>query len=450
MTRDILVGLDLGSTSFKAVAVSLDGDELAMASVATPWDRSELGTTMSATATEAAAQDVLRQCLDQISDPRVIAAGMTGMAEAGFLVDDAGAVWSDAYAWFDERGRAEREQLSAELTSRWFSSMTGLPLSVRCSAIKIKASAASRASMNGVRWESLPEWIARRFGGEPRAELSLAARTGLMNIHTHDWEPDLLSWSGVDADRMAQPQRAGATWGIGRSGSLLDGAVLTVAGQDHVCAAIGTRAQGDSDVLDSIGTGEAVLCASEPLDASTTLRAVGAGLTVGVHVVPDRHLVMAGLGTGGRLSTVLTLLGVMTREQLEQLNSSADFSGGTRETAEWAAEIVHDGAATSRVPENIEEPVAAWQSAVAAAGVRLDDAIDRLERFSGEHDRVVSTGGWYRSIPFRRLRTASVRRRLNISSVTEATGVGAALIAGVAADVYPHALSVPEPAVEKL
>lgn len=450
MAGDILLGLDLGSTSFKAVAVSTAGSELASFSVPTPWDREERGTTMSPVAATAAAEAVIRGCLDQLDNARVVSAGVTGMAEAGFLSNDVGVEQTPAYAWFDDRGAVQAHQLSADVTSGRFSGTTGLPVSVRCSAVKIKHAATEGLSLRRLRWESLPEWMARHLTGVQRAELSLAARTGLFDIHASDWSRELLDWVGLESEHMPPVQRAGTPWGTGLPGTPLDGAMITVAGHDHVCAAIGAGGRRDTDVLDSIGTGEAVLCTSGDLDEGATRLAVEAGLTVGVHVVPDRKLLMAGLGTGGRLSTVLRVLGVFTRDALRRLDAELPVSRSSVSPTGWAVEVVRDGTARSPLPERIENPAAVWQAAIEAAGARLDEAIDRIERFSGEHDRVLTTGGWYRSAPFRRLRQSSVRRRLQLPAVTEATGLGAALMGGVAAELFPDPLTVPEPILEEL
>ncbi len=138
------------------------------------------------------------------------------------------------------------------------------------------------------RFYSVGEWVIRRLGGRPVAELSLASRTGLFDLAAA--RP--VGCRAGPARPAGTAARAGAGRNPGRLGDGPDvpaglrGAVLTVAGHDHQVAAYATGAAVDGALLDSLGTAEALVrfCrAPVPPDDVDALTA--AGLSIGWAVV---------------------------------------------------------------------------------------------------------------------------------------------------------------------
>lgn len=450
---DVLVGIDLGTTSFKAVAFAIDGEEIAVGRMPAPWSRNVDGTTMTAEALAACAEAVLKACLVQVPHYRVLSVGVTGMAEAGFLTDRNGTVLGPAYAWLDERGTSEAAVLKEDFQAEQFNSITGLPVTPRCSAVKLRWMNRLRPEGKaGLHWESLPEWMVKHLGGRRQPELSLAARTGLLDIHAGDWYEDLVGWAGLDTSAMITPAPAGQSWGhIRADHPHAAGAYLTVAGHDHVCAALGAGAIREFDAFDSLGTGEAVIRSAGAMNRDAVGRAVTAGLTVGIHVIPGRLLLMAGLGTGARLSGVLTALGVNSAEErlhLEEQAAKAD--GPVPSSAQWAVEIVCKGLSATAIPEALDDKAAIWRAALYAAGHRLVYALTLLEQFAGPHERVIGAGGWFQSSAFNHTRRKILGRSITLPRTTEATGRGAAILAGVACGIYESAVKAPAPFSEEL
>ena len=86
------------------------------------------------------------------------------------------------------------------------------------------------------------------------------------------------------------------------------------------------------------------------------------------------------------------------------------------------------------------DPVAVWRGAIEA--VRARSGADRpVDEVAGPHTRLVVTGGWARDPAV----LAAKRRRGAIETplVVEAGCRGAALLAGVAAGLYPSADDLP-------
>ena len=101
-----------------------------------------------------------------------------------------------------------------------------------------------------------------RLGGRQVSELSLSSRTGLLDL-----EPAgavrRRARVGRTCPTTSSPSVVLAGTDAGRSdGAALpgtDGAVLTVAGHDHLVAGVGVGVIAPGDVLDSCGTAEALV-----------------------------------------------------------------------------------------------------------------------------------------------------------------------------------------------
>src|SRR5258705_1506 len=79
--------------------------------------------------------------------------------------------------------------------------------------------------------------------------------TGMFDVVEGRWWNEALAWSGAPAGLLPEPVLAGTA--AGRAGDAVRaarGAVLTVAGHDHLVAAVGAGAVEAGDVLDDCGT----------------------------------------------------------------------------------------------------------------------------------------------------------------------------------------------------
>ena len=111
----------------------------------------------------------------------VVAIGIAGMGEAGVLIDARGRPLGRILAWHDPRG--DVDAVRREIGEEAFQRAVGMRLNAQPSLAKIVWSRrASADAASAVRFLSLPEWAVYRLGGLPVSELSLASRTGLLDI----------------------------------------------------------------------------------------------------------------------------------------------------------------------------------------------------------------------------------------------------------------------------
>ncbi len=444
-----LVGLDVGTTSGKAVVMTPDGREVASGRAPTPWTTDAHGTRTGAdelvVAARSALADTVAAAQDVTGQPgRIAGVGVASMAESGVLLDARGDAVAPVIAWHDTRDRAETDDLRAELGGE-FSVRTGLPLRQQWSLTKHRWQLDhDEAAARAVRRLGVAEWIVHALGGDPVSEQSLASRTGWLDLSRRCWWDEALAWSGAAPSLLPELVACGEPVGTGHDRwdvPGLAGATLTVAGHDHQAAAIGADAARLHAELDSCGTAEAFVRTVPPGLPAADIRALtDAGITVGWHALPE-HWCLLGATRGGLvLQRVLALLG-LGRAELPALDAAALDADPGELTVTGA-----DGSevALRHVGDDVD-PARVWRAALSAAVEAGRDIHDAMTRASGAHQDLVVTGGWAHSTGVLALKRRALGA-LRIPQVGEAGARGAALLAGSAAGVYATPADYPRPA----
>jgi xylulokinase len=273
----LLLGIDVGTTSIKAVVYRPDGIAVASASLPTPthvprprwayYRPHELWDTVVS---------VIRRALEHVPDPRQIASvAVASVAESGVLLDAAGQPTTDSIAWFDTRTQPQAEWLAARVGQDALFARTGLSLQPIFSLNKLlwHRQHEPEAWARSVRWLLLADYIAFRLCGEGATDLSLASRTLMLNLHERRWDVVTLAEAEIDPDLLA-PLVPGGT-ALGKV----------------------TAAAAEATGLNSLGTAEAIfLPIAEPL---TDPQAGRQGYSQGAHVAGGGYYVFAGQYTSG-------------------------------------------------------------------------------------------------------------------------------------------------------
>jgi sugar (pentulose or hexulose) kinase len=436
--RQLLVGIDVGTTYCKALVLDAEGEELGEARERTPWRRVPTGAELDPRAIASTALAVATRALGESPAGEVAAVGIAGMAETGVLLDRRGEPVSPAIAWHDVRGADEARAIGAEIGRRRFSAETGLPASPLCSLSKLRWQRShAPGSDAAVRWLGVPEWVACSLGAGGVAELSLASRTGLLSLRDHGWWAEALAWLGVPEGFLADPVPAGTP--VGRVGDALPvarDAVITVAGHDHVTAMVGAGATAEGDVLHSSGTADVfVRTVREPLEPDRIVDAVANGVTVGCHVIPERWALLGGNKLNVSLASVLQLLGVDGQAERDALDAAAAELApaerslrleGVGDTGPMALHGIVPGMNRAHV----------WRAALEAGADLSAAALARSDAVGGPRTRIVGTGGGGRGAAARAVKEERLGP-IEWSPVQEATARGAAVVAGIAAQLYP-------------
>ena len=396
--RDAFVGLDLGTTSIKAVAFDQDDRELAQATVRTPTHPVSTGAQYDAEELWDAACSVLRSVTESLRQAGYAAVGIAtaSMGESGVLVDVHGRPVLPVIAWFDRRTETQvadwLDVIGPEPTVR----IGGVPPRAVFGAMKMQWTRDNEpeAWKRGRRWLNMADWAAFRLTGEMATDYSLASRTMLFDVARRCWSDDLLDAAGLSVDRLCPVVQSGSAVGsvtadAAEATGLPAGCVVGAGGQDHVCAALALGVTEPAMLLDSIGTAEAFFLVTDGFDASGRLAAAAVGQ--GVHVEPGRTYAMTGLQQGGgRIDARRRALGM----------AWDDFLATSQ-----AAAVVHD------VAQDGERRIAEMLDAAGVSSVRH-----------------LATGGGSRNDQLIAAKRSISGRDIEVAEQTQATALGAAIL----------------------
>ena len=438
VVRGLLIGIDVGTTTTKAMAIdSISGNVVAAAKAPTRWDVgafSEVQTDIDRFADDAIA--VMAQAAEQVPTAPVLGIGITGLAETGAVIDHRGRAITPAMAWYDQRGKDELAALPADFHER-FSAVTGLAYKSECSFSKLLWLRKQGVTIeSGDTWANALEYIAFRLTGVRTTEPSLASRTGLLDQAAVTAWNEALDLIGVDSTFLPAVTSAGTTIGhaLELAPGRLRGAAVTVAGHDHLVGAVGAGATGVDDLYDSCGTAD-VIVRTVPRTLTNDERAglVGRGLSAGRHVLPGATAILGATRSGLVLGRILAMLGasdLSARRALADawIKRSVDASKvSVEEPAGWTNEVtvrLRDSATQAEV----------WEAAMDYVLDQTSDLLQSIEQTAGPYENAIAAGGWSRLDGVFRGK-AGLMPGLRCSPVDEAGARGAALFAAQAAGV---------------
>lgn len=300
--KTALLGLDVGTTTAKAVLFDETGTELARAASKpypnhTPhpgWveqDPEEIWQ---------AVLNVLRGVMSQAGENvRVTALCMAAQSGSLLPADDNGEPVYPLITWMDGRTEALvagwREagiQESIKPLSGW-SLYPGLCLPtiawLRDHDPMTFAAARQYFSVN--------DFIAYRLCGEMVNNPSNGGGMQLVDIHAADWHIDLCTLAGITPDQLSPIQPSGSIIGeikaeVCRDSGLTAGAVLVNGGHDQVCTALGLGINDPGKLLLACGTAWVFTGVTDSPD----MNRVPASLDLNFHILPERWTISQSLG----------------------------------------------------------------------------------------------------------------------------------------------------------
>ncbi len=428
MSTPLLVGLDVGTTAAKASVFTLGGERVGGGRAPLAWTTAPGRAEVTAPELLSTARSALTAALTGV-EGRVVGLGVTSMGEAGAATDPRGAVLGPVVAWHDERDHAEVRELQEEIGAEALGTVAGLPLRRQWTLTKVRWLRRHLGLPREMRWSSVAELVVQHLGARPASDVSLASRTGWLDVTRGTWWDEGVAFSGIESRHLAPLVPSGTRLGTA-DGTVpgLRGAVLTTAGHDHQAAALGAGAAGPREVLDSSGTAEALLRTVEgAVSPSDMQRLTAAGMTVGRHVLPGRWCLLAATEGGLALERLLRLLGRPRGDELERAAAAA-APGGLRVTGVGSPALTVGGI------DDQASPASLWAAATDAVTADAARLLTRMNAVVGPHERLVVTGGWARSSSL-----MEAKRRhfgpLTRSAHDEPGTRGAALLAGAAAGV---------------
>jgi glycerol kinase len=266
MTKYILA-LDQGTTSSRAIVFNHNGEILTVAQKEfqqifpqPAWvehDAEEIWSSQIGVANEALARIDIRA-----SD--IAAIGITNQRETTIVWDrKTGKPIHNAIVWQDRRTAAECDQLKAAGHEAIFQHKTGLVIDAYFSGTKLKwlldrvPGARQKAERGELAFGTVDSWLIWKLtqGKLHITDATNACRTLLFNIHTLDWDHELLSLLDIPRSLLPQVRSSSEVYGYTSEGLL--GSRIPIAGiaGDQQAATFGQASLKSGMAKNTYGTG---------------------------------------------------------------------------------------------------------------------------------------------------------------------------------------------------
>lgn len=220
-----ILALDQGTTSSRAILfdksgsiVSLAQKEFTQLFPQAGWvehDANEIWSTQFGVAAEAISKAGL-------SVENIAAIGITNQRETTIVWDrTTGNPIYNAIVWQDKRTAAFCDSLKAKGTHKMIQQKTGLVVDAYFSATKIKwvldnvIGARDKANKGDLCFGTVDSWLLWKFtkGMVHATDVSNASRTMLCNIHTLQWDPELLEVFSIPASMLPEIRSSSEVYG---------------------------------------------------------------------------------------------------------------------------------------------------------------------------------------------------------------------------------------------
>jgi len=255
------IGLDLGTTGVKALALGHAGEVLGESRA----DLVEAHDGWQPVAeVERATGAVLRKLMGRVSGEPV-ALGVSGAMHTLLPTDAAGEPIDAVMTWAHGGGdveTADRDDAAGDALYRRTGCPPG-PLYHRRRIPRYRDRLNRSGAASVARWSGLKEHIARRLTGVMVSDRAIASATGLLNLHQRGWDAEALRRAGI-ADRGALPDLiepthvAGRISDAGAAWTGLPAHLPVIAGaSDGALANLGAGATTGEPIL-TVGTSAAV------------------------------------------------------------------------------------------------------------------------------------------------------------------------------------------------
>jgi len=237
------------------------------------------------------------------ADP-VQAMAVSVLGEAVVAVGSDGHALAPSPVSFDARARRQAAAFAQAFGAEVIYTLTGQPVHPMFSIQKIAWWRAEDPALFAAAWKFLcfGDFVLCKLGLEPVIDYSMAARTQAFDVQAHRWSPEVLDWAGITPERLATPAPAGTPVGtippdIARDLGFRAPVLVVAGGHDQPCGALGSGALAEGEAMYALGT-TAVLA---PTLAAPVPGLAADGFPCYPHVLPDRWITLAGMPSGGVL-----------------------------------------------------------------------------------------------------------------------------------------------------
>lgn len=450
-----LLGLDAGTTAFKAALFDDQKNQIAVA-------RHDY--TLSTPATDIvefpadAYWDILckliRELLEkaQIDEMDIRGLALSSQGETLICLDESNRPLGSAIVWLDNRATVQAEALRSQFGREQVYTITGqADMLATWPAAKILWLRENRPDIFRLtkKYLLLEDYLLFRLTGKWVGEANLWASSAMLNIHTSQWWPDMLQALDISPNQLPQILPCGTAIGALTSEAmqatgLSENTLISTGALDQTCNAIGCGLSTPGMICETTGS---CLAVSAVLDAFVPYQP-NVQITCQNHALPGRYTVLLWSQSAGMTLKWFAKNFYPECAELEQaftqINRDAasidmgcngltmlpHLTGAANPEYDSYARGVFCGA-------TLEHGRAHFARAIMeAVACMLRRNLDQLESIGIHFDRIFSMGGGANSPIWLKIKADITHKRIRPLRADESACLGAAILAGVGAGVY--------------
>jgi len=457
------MGIDLGSTSIKAVIYGLDGNIIAFASQPTEvahldpehptwafWEPEKIWNSTVA---------VIKESVGKISDASEIKGlAVTGMGMDGLPIDEHGKWLYPFISWHCPRTEPQSRAWSQKVGAENIFNISGKQVMTIDTIYRLIWMKENHPEIleKADKWLLIEDFVNFMLCGRKATDYTMASCTSVLDQQARNWSEALIAEAGIDLELFPEVLPSGTPIGevtakASSATGLAVGTPVVLGGHDYICAALAVGAFLPDVMMDVTGTWEIVLQSSPELMLSREI--FNAGLLIESHVAKDTYLV------AGYSPSALML--EWFRDNYAHEEKTLKEQTGT---SEWAylmekAEkalcgshgaffLPHFAGAGAPVNDNRALGAFVGLSMNADKGSMIRAMIEGLDyqfreivegmewALQTQTQKIIAVGGASRNSFWMQNKADVTGKTIEVPDMDEATTLGSALLAGIGVGIY--------------
>ncbi|MBT2290473.1 gluconokinase [Paenibacillus albidus] len=263
-----MIGVDIGTTSTKAVLFEKDGTIAAQANEGYPLHQpspsiAEQDPEQISLAVIHTISEVMKS--SGIAPEDVMFVSFSSAMHSIIAVDHAGIPLTACITWADNRSAKFAKRLKTELGGHELYLRTGTPIHPMSPITKLMWLREEQPELfsRTYKFISIKEYIFAKLFGEYVIDHSIASSTGLLNLEQLDWDREALELAGITPDRLSTLVPTthimkGLQSGLAEELALLPSTPFVIGASDGVLSNLGVGAIKPGVVAATIGTSGAI------------------------------------------------------------------------------------------------------------------------------------------------------------------------------------------------
>jgi len=454
-----LLGIDVGTTGCKIIALSVDGAVLATAHREYDVLRPQPGwAELDSQQVWQHIQNAISEVTAQTADDPVVALCVSSMGESMTPVSESRRILGNCLLGFDSRG-AETMQRLAELDPvRFFERSGNLAVGGLYGGPKLIWLRDNRPELFDETYKFLcwADLVAYLLGGDPITDFSLANRTLFFDLRGQTWSDHTLDYVGMPRDKLPDVVQAGTLVGtvsksMAKKLGLKRDVKILIGAHDQCATAVGAGVIRAGQAVYGLGTFICITPTYNMIPPAEQM--IGPKLNVEHHALPGLYVSFYYNLTGGALLKWF-------RDTFARVEHTSAQAEGNDVYDLLLDEMPPDPTDLMVLPHFAPTgpPYNDEHARGLIAGLTLEttrgeyikgllegvtyyfrDGLERMARAGIRIDEYRVTGGGARSNAWLQIKADILGRPLVRPAITEAGALGAAILAGVGGGVYSSA-----------